>query len=191
MKPSMMQRLGLALLLTLALISLAALTGGFIKAGLELTPAQARQQFQDVLIRYGSAQSPVAALHYTGAGQVYGDHPGRIRCTVAVSTATTVQAVGGSCVAPGATSSIYITDVKFGTSAAAGTAADSFPTLKSGTGGTCGAATAVVWQALTAANTTVVDNLTQPIKLTANHELCWIMTTAGSKTIDIVGYIAP
>lgn len=113
-----------------------------------------------------------------------------ITCVVAVSTATTVQAVGGECVAPGAANRIVITDVSFGTSAASGTAADSFPTLKSGTGGTCGAATVVVWQALAAANTTVVDNLTTPVAVPLNNELCWIMTTAGSKTVQIRGYIS-
>lgn len=114
-----------------------------------------------------------------------------ISCVVAVSTATTVQAVGGSCAAPGAGLSIYITDVEFGSSAASGTAADSFPTLKSGTGGTCGSATAVIWQALGVANSTTVANYTTPVKVTANNEVCWIMSTAGSKTIQIRGYIAP
>jgi hypothetical protein len=129
---------------------------------------------------------------------IYGDrvvetHPNRkgITCTVTVSTATTVQAVGGSCAAPGAGLSVYITDVAFGTSAAAGTTADSFPTLKSGTGGTCGTGTAVIWQALTTANSTVLENRTTPIKVAANSEVCWIMTTAGSKTLQLAGFIAP
>jgi len=119
------------------------------------------------------------------------DSAQRFHCVVAVSTATTVQAVGGSCVAPGAGLSLYITDISFGTSAAAGVAADSFPTLKSGTGGTCGSGTAVIWQGLTTANSTLVDNRTIPIKVTANSEICWIMTTAGSKTLQVSGFIAP
>lgn len=113
-----------------------------------------------------------------------------ISCVVAVSTATTVQAVGGDCVAPGAAYRINITDVSFGTSAAAGVAADSFPTLKKGTGGTCGAATAVIWQALTGANSTVVDNFQTPVRLGLNEEVCWIMTTVGSKTIQVYGFIS-
>lgn len=116
---------------------------------------------------------------------------GSINCLVAVSTATTIQAVGGSCVAPGAGLSVYITDIEFGSSAASGTAADSFPTLKSGTTGTCGTGTAVIWQGLSTANSTIVVNLSQPIKVAANSEVCWIMTTAGSKTIQLHGYIAP
>lgn len=126
-----------------------------------------------------------------GAGFSRSDHPNRISCQVIVSTATTIQAIGGSCVAPGAGLSIYVTDIEFGSSAASGVAADSFPTLKSGTGGTCGAATAVEWQALTAANVTQVANYTVPRKIPANSELCWIMTTAGSKTVQINGFIAP
>lgn len=118
-------------------------------------------------------------------------HPNLINCNVAVSTATTIQAVGGSCAAPGSGLSIYITDISFGSSAASSTAADAFPTLKSGTGGTCGSDTAVVWSSMGAANTTIKDNLTTPIKVTANNELCWIMTEAGSKVVRISGFIAP
>lgn len=125
-----------------------------------------------------------------GALFVRPGHPNAISCRVAVSTATTIQAVGGSCAAP-SSGSIYITDVEFGTSAASGTAADSFPTLKSGTGGTCGVGTTVVWQALIAANSTAISNFATPIKLTALHEICWIMSTAGSKTIQIRGFVAP
>lgn len=155
-----------------------------------LRPVEARQAIQSILLNVGSATTPVAVKHYTGAVQTFTDHPNRIHCVVTVSTATTIQAVGGSCVAPGAGLSIYITDVAFAASAA-GIAADAFPTLKSGTGGTCGAATAVVWQALTAAAIVAIDNRTTPIKLTANNELCWISSTAGSKAIQISGFIAP
>lgn len=125
-----------------------------------------------------------------GVQLVRPDHPRRIHCVVAVSTATALTAVGGSCAAPGASLSIYITDVLFAASAS-GIAADAFPTLKSGTGGTCGTATTVVWQALTAAAVIAVDNRSTPIKLTVNHELCWISSTAGSKAIQISGFIAP
>lgn len=118
------------------------------------------------------------------------DHPNRIRCTVTVSTATTIQAVGGSCVAPGAGLSIYVTDILFASSAS-GIAADAFATLKYGTGGTCGTGTTVFWGALSAAANITVDNLTTPIKIPGNNELCWINTTAGSKFLVIRGFIAP
>ncbi len=129
-------------------------------------------------------------LNLSSSGDLTGNKAA-FQCLVAVSTATTIQAIGGSCAAPGANLSLYITDIVFGTSAAAGTAADSFPTLKSGTGGTCGANTAVVFQALTTANSTIVANYSSPKKISTNNELCWIMSTAGSKTIEIRGFIAP
>lgn len=119
-------------------------------------------------------------------------NPTEISCVVTISTATTIQAVGGSCVAPGAGLSIYITDILFATNAGA-IAVDTFNTLKSGTGGTCGTATAVVWGAMTAAATqaTVIQSFARPIKLPANNELCWINSTAGSKFLVITGYLAP
>jgi hypothetical protein len=126
----------------------------------------------------------------SGVEYVRQDHPNRVHCTVAVSTATTIQAVGGSCAAPGAGLSLYITDIMF-SSSAAGIAADAFPTLKYGTGGTCGTGTTVFWQALTAAAVIAVDNRSIPIKVPANNEICWITTTAGSKTVQVSGFIAP
>jgi hypothetical protein len=133
--------------------------------------------------------SPFATDAY-GAIFARSDHPNQIRCTVAVSTATTIQAFGGSCAAPGAGLSIYITDIMF-SSSASGIAADAFPTLKYGTGGTCGTGTTVFWGALTAAAIVVQDNRTTPIKIPANNEVCWITSTAGSKFIVLGGYIAP
>lgn len=118
------------------------------------------------------------------------DHPNRIRCTVTTSTATTITAVGGSCAAPGAGLSIYVTDIMF-SSSAAGIAADAFPTLKYGTGGTCGTGVTVFWGALTAAAIRTADNFHTPIKIPANNEICWITTTAGSKFLVIGGFIAP
>jgi hypothetical protein len=121
---------------------------------------------------------------------VASDHPNRFRCTVTVSTATTLQAVGGSCAAPGAGLSLYVTDVLFSASAS-GIAADAFPTLKYGTGGTCGTGTAVFWGALTAAAVVAEETLATPIKIPANNEICWISSTAGSKFVVLTGYIAP
>jgi hypothetical protein len=36
-----------------------------------------------------------------------------------------------------------------------------------------------------------VSNRITPIKIPANNEVCWIMTTAGTKTLVLGGYIAP
>jgi hypothetical protein len=111
---------------------------------------------------------------------------------VTISTATTLQAVGGNCAAPGAGLSLYITDILFATNAG-GIAADSFNTLKYGTGGTCGTGTTVFWGALTTAATqaTVVQSFATAIKIPANNEVCWINSSAGSKFLRLDGYIAP
>jgi hypothetical protein len=157
-------------------------TGVFMLGVIDATNATQRAATGDY--------AQVTVDHY-GTLLARSDHPNRFSCIVPVSVATTLTAIGGSCAAPGAGLSLYITDIEFGSSAASGTAADSFPTLKSGTGGTCGTATAVIWQALTAANTTQVANYTIPLKVTANNEVCWIMSTAGSKTLQVRGFIAP
>jgi len=120
------------------------------------------------------------------------DHPNRFRCTVTVSTATTLTAVGGSCAAPGAGLSLYITDILTSTNAG-GIAADSINTLKYGTGGTCGTGTTVFWLAQTPAATqaTVGQQLSTPIKIPANNEVCWINSSLGTKSFVLTGYIAP
>jgi hypothetical protein len=106
-------------------------------------------------------------------------------CVVAVSTSTSLTA---ACSAISSNRPLFITDIEFGSSAASGTAADSFPTLKYGTGTTCGTGTTIFWQALTAANTTQTSDLITPIKIPQGNDVCWIMTTAGSKTIQIHGF---
>lgn len=111
-----------------------------------------------------------------------------IRCVVTVATATTVQAVGGDCAAK-VGQALVITDVLSSTNAA-GIAADSYNTLKYGTGTVCGTGTTVIWFAMTTAATqqTVIDNRTTPIRLPQNVDLCWINSTAGSKAWVITGY---
>jgi hypothetical protein len=113
----------------------------------------------------------------------------KIRCVVTNSTATTIQAVGGNCIAPTGDQQIFITDIVASSTVASTATADAGLTLKSGTGGTCGTATTVVWQAQHAATSTVVVNFNTPLKLTKNHELCWINTVAGTKSWVITGYI--
>lgn len=116
---------------------------------------------------------------------------GGFSCVVTVSTATTIQAFGGSCAAPGAGLSLYITDISLSASAA-GIAADAFPTIKYGTGGTCGTATGIAYGVLSAAAVAgFVGNFATPIKIPANNELCWISSTAGSKFLVVNGFIAP
>lgn len=113
-----------------------------------------------------------------------------IRCVVTVSTATTIQAVGGDCAAK-VGQALFITDILSMTNAS-GIAADSYNTLKYGTGTTCGTGTTVIWFAMTpaATQTTVFDNSTYPIRLPQNVDLCWINSTAGSKGWVIKGYLS-
>lgn len=118
------------------------------------------------------------------------DHPNRVDCFIDASTATTLTLITG-CGAPGAGLSIYLTDISFGSSAAGGTAADASPTLKFGTGGACGTGTTSFWSAAISANTTVFQPLQTPRKITANNEVCFIMSTAGTKWVKLSGYIAP
>ena len=113
------------------------------------------------------------------------------RCIVGLSTATTIQAVGGACVAPGANVSLYITDV-VSIASAAGSTADSYNTLKYGTGGTCGTGTTSFYGFLSNATVeTFSDHFVTPIKVPANNELCWINTTAGNKAWLITGFRGP
>jgi hypothetical protein len=113
-------------------------------------------------------------------------HKDGFNCVVAVSTATSLTA---ACSAIAGNRAMYITDIEFGSSAAAATfTADTFPTLKYGTGTTCGTGTTVFWQAMVGATTTIVSNLATPIKIPKGNDVCWIMSTAGSKTLQIHGF---
>ncbi len=119
------------------------------------------------------------------------DHPNSFRCTQTVSTATTLTAFGGSCAAPGAALRLYITDFIV-TSSANSLTADAHPTLKYGTGGTCGTGTTTLYAVPSnAAIVGVPASFKTPIKLPLNNELCWISSTAGSKFLTVLGFIAP
>jgi Na+/H+ antiporter NhaD/arsenite permease-like protein len=112
-------------------------------------------------------------------------------CTVTVSTATSLTAVGGDCAASAHLGrALYITDILAMTNAGA-IAADSYLTLKYGTGTTCGTGTTVFWFAMTTAATqsTVIDNRATPLRLPRDVDVCWINSTAGSKGWIIAGYL--
>jgi len=81
--------------------------------------------------------------------------------------------------APGASLSIYITDIQLSNGAVAGNV-----TLLDGSGGT------VKWEAYPAINGGAVLNLRQPIRLTANTALCLTSTTVTTHSIFIGYYIA-
>jgi len=114
-----------------------------------------------------------------------------VQCVVTVSTATTITAVGGACAArPGM--ALNITDISFSANAG-GIAADSFNTLKYGTGTTCGTGTTVFWGAFATAavQTTTSQRFLTPLRLPQNVDVCWINSTAGSKFLVISGYYTP
>lgn len=116
--------------------------------------------------------------------------PQSFTCTVVNASATILTALGGSCVAPTVLNqSIYITDITASASAASTTSADSFLELKSGTGGSCGTGTAVLWGSYNAAMGGAVSDFQVPIKVAANSELCWMDAVVGSKTFIVTGYI--
>lgn len=172
--------------LVVSCLALAALAVAFSWVGLAVAPAYAQSQTQVRVFGVGPTGLSIP-LSATGGVLV----PARpFKCVSGVQTATTIQALGGDCATPGAGFSLYVTDVSFDASAS-GIAADAFPTLKSGTGGTCGTGTAVVWTKMSATAVTVTQTFTTPLKLTAAHELCWIATTVGSKAVSVTGFIAP
>lgn len=113
-----------------------------------------------------------------------------VQCVVTVSTATTLTAVTGCTARPGM--ALSITDINFSTNASA-IAADTFNTLKSGTGTNCGTGTAVVWGAFSAAATqaSTPQRFVTPLRLPQNTDLCWINSTPGSKFLVITGYYTP
>lgn len=149
-----------------------------------------------VVVMGGSAMAVAIGLWLMAASSVgvqAQNLPGQpIHCVVTISTATTITAVGGDCVAPPQNRSIYITSILFAANAGA-IAADTFNTLKYGTGGTCGTGTTVFWGAMAVAaeQHTTVETFPTPIRLPAQNEICWINSTAGSKFLVITGYIAP
>ena len=112
------------------------------------------------------------------------------RCTVTVSTATTITAVGGDCAGTAAIS-LWVTDIVGSSSAAAVTTADTMMTLKYGTGTTCGTGTTVFFVALHEANTTFHHSFLTPIRIPAANDLCWINSTAGTKTWVLTGFKRP
>lgn len=156
-------------------------------AGVALTPPVFAQSQSPVRL-FGTGPTGLSIPLSATGGVLVPARP--FKCVSGVQTATTITALGGDCATPGAGFSLYITDVSFDASAA-GIAADAFPTLKSGTGGTCGTATAVVWTKLSAVAVAVTQTFATPLKLTAAHELCWISSTAGSKAVSVSGFIAP
>lgn len=123
-----------------------------------------------------------------GSVRVTSDHVNRVKCYIS-STATTSTIVTG-CSAPGANLSIYVTSMQWYSSIISTTA--NFMRIQSGTGGTCGTATTILYDGYASVafgGNNVVFNT--PLKLTANHELCFVHASAGTRLVSIQGFIAP
>ena len=130
----------------------------------------------------------LSALAWFLQGALYGQNA--FICVVEVSTATTIQAVGGDC-AGEANISHFITGITVSSSSNSSTAADAMPTLKYGTGSTCATGTTIVWLGQTLANTAFSDKFDPPIRIPPTNDLCWIASEAGTKTWVIRGFDAP
>jgi hypothetical protein len=132
-----------------------------------------------------AALSLVAIVTLSGQNHPTGAY---FNCGMA-STATASTVVTG-CGAPGVGLARYITDISYNSSIISTTA--NFMTLQYGTGTACGTGTAVVYrQANSVAFLPVSEHFNTPIKLGANADLCFLHPGAGTRLINIQGYIAP
>jgi hypothetical protein len=149
---------------------------------------------------------PTAAVQgiVVGAiGDAYGvpfvqnaDHPNRFHCamtsTAVASTLITgcIGAGGTTAASPGAGLSRYITDIDYNSSIISTTA--NFMTLQYGTGTNCGTGTVVIWRSgNSAAFLPVIKPLTRAIKVGAATDLCFLHPGAGTRLINVTGFIAP
>jgi hypothetical protein len=116
------------------------------------------------------------------------DHPKRFSCSW-TGSATTSTAIT-NCAAPGASLSYYIEGASIMGGVATGATAAAL--LQSGTGGTCGTATAthLACQHGTTGGCVFAVGA-GPIKAVANGELCITSGETGTKWVNVWGYIAP
>jgi hypothetical protein len=115
----------------------------------------------------------------------------RFHCIVVNSTATILTAFGGQCIAPPVGLSLHITSITASASVISSTTADNYPSVKYGTGGTCGTGTTTAWSAFTLALDAKHADFPTAIKIPALNELCWMHAAAGNKTFIVTGYLAP
>lgn len=155
---------------------------GFTHFRVRLNPAITGTGTATVRVQATAAPIPPPVAAVRAGGEPF-------NCTVINSAATALTAFGGQCAAPGAGLSLYVTSITASASVASTTTADQYLTLKSGTGGTCGTGTAVVWASYSAANEAVTPNLPTPLAVAENSELCWQHAGTGSKTFSVSGYI--
>lgn len=137
-----------------------------------------------------SADAEYAQVSVDAYGAVYRrpDHPNRFSCTIS-STATTSAIVTG-CTAPGAGLSRYVTSLQWHSSIISTTT--NFMTIQSGTDGNCGASVDVLYRGYAQVAFSGREVVFQtPIKAPANEEICLLHPGAGTRLVNIQGFIAP
>lgn len=131
-----------------------------------------------------------------GRAAVNTSHPRSFSCAM-TSTATTSTVITtctgavSTLAAPGAGLRIYITGFEYSSSIISTTT--NFMTLRTGTGGTCGTATTSLWVGSNVAAFSPRDpNLGNvPLRGATNAEVCFIHPGAGTRWINVRGYVAP
>lgn len=158
-----------------------------------LTPdVVTRQLFQEVLLRVGTATSPVAiASDTSGVLLIRNDHPERWSAGIDNIGATLTEIKA----APAAGLSLYIT----GWIAQSTTTTAGQHTLRFGTGTNCGtgtgnllngAATARYTSPANTAAPTVVQ-LIPPLKVTAANAVCLLGVATNTTSMTLMGFTAP
>jgi hypothetical protein len=134
----------------------------------------------------------VPKVLYTPEGRqaVTLDHPRAFNCAM-TSTATTSTVITG-CGAPGAGLTRYVTGFEWNSSIISTTT--NFMTLQYGTGANCGTGTTVIYRGFAApafsqAGPHTVG--TTPIRLGTNTDLCFLHPGAGTRLVNVRGYVAP
>jgi hypothetical protein len=151
------------------------------------------QGFNKVCANFGTPTSGSPALFVNISDATFTDlswalSTNRINCRL-TTAATTSTSLGGQCVAPGAGLSLYISDISVYGGVATGAAAAA--SVQSGTGGTCGVATNIIYDCQHGATAGCEHTYANALKLPANSELCLIDATVGTKFISVSGFIAP
>lgn len=108
-------------------------------------------------------------------------------CTM-ISTATTLTEVTG-CAVPVADASYYITSISWSSSIISTTT--NFFLLRSGTGTNCATGTTSLYaDFIPTAFASGGGSFQTPIKVTAGHAICFIHPGAGTRNVNIVGYLS-
>jgi hypothetical protein len=110
----------------------------------------------------------------------------RFNCTM-VSTATSLTELTNCAALTGL--SYYITEVSWSSSIISTTT--NFFLLESGTGTNCGTGTVALLNDFSLAFVTSNHSFPTPIKVTPAHALCFVHPGAGTRNVNVSGFIAP